>query len=539
MRDKVQMSPACNARLESTVDRMLRGGQNIGLAALVLLFGCSSLQNAAANGDTRSLSFRHLHTNEQITVTFKRDGRYDDEGLKQINWVMRDWRRNEAIRMDPQVIDAVWELYRDVGATQPIEIICGYRAPETNSMLRRRSGGVARFSQHTLGKAIDLHIPGVPLDRQREAALRLHRGGVGYYPSSTFIHVDVGSIRHWPRMSYDQLARVFPNGRTVHTPSNGRPLPGYQLALADVAKRGRSPSQTSLDAARAAGVDVQSTNQRPSLLASLFGGARDPEEDEDELRGSKNAPKATAARSGTKVAAAATAKREQKAETRRPDAPAKDETDKPIKTASADGSVPSPNNPPAQASAPDDQTAETTPWPLREQAQADRVPIDLALAYAAEPAQRPGLSVARAAAIGSQIDRSRPGTELAERNPDNGPVTVVKKTDARLTADAELSPVPTTAIRTAVPVKAGMQFDDPWLRAAMVAPSLHTSLTTTSYGEPDYTELRPLMHKPAATIVMTFSEDPLHGLNCENFSGGAVVFLATVTFKRTAALRVR
>ena len=116
---------------------------------------------------------------------------------------------------------------------------------------------------------------------------------------------------------------------------------------------------------------------------------------------------------------------------------------------------------------------------------------------------------------------------------------MVKKTDARLTADAESSPVPTTAIRTAVPVKAGMQFDDPWLRAAMFAPSLHTSLTTTSYGEPDYTELRPLMHKPAATIVMTFSENPLHGLNCENFSGGAVVFLATVTFKRTAALRVR
>jgi hypothetical protein len=441
--------------------------------------------------------------------------------------------------MDPQVIDAVWELYRDVGATQPIEIICGYRAPETNSMLRRRSGGVARFSQHTLGKAIDLHIPGVSLDKQREAALRLHRGGVGYYPSSTFIHVDVGSIRHWPRMSYDQLARVFPTGRTVHTPSNGRPLPGYQLALADVAKRGRSPSQTSLDTARAAGVDVQSANQRPSLLASLFGGARDAEEDEDETRAPKDAPKTTAARAATKVAAA-NAKREQKAETRGPAASAKEEADKPIRTASADGSVPtSPRNPPAQASAPDDRTAGATPWPLREQTRADRVPIDLALAYAAEPAQRAGPSIARAAAIGSQIDRSRPATESAERNPDNGPVTVVKKTDARLTDDAAEPSVPTTAIRTAVPVKAGMQFDDPWLRAAMFAPSLHTSLTSTYSGEPDYTELRPLMHKPAGTIVMTFSEDPLHGLNCENFTGGAVVFLATVTFKRTAGLRVR
>jgi uncharacterized protein YcbK (DUF882 family) len=209
---------------------------------LVLLFGCNTLQNAAANGDTRTLSFHHTHTNEDLTITYKRDGRYDEDALKKINWVMRDWRRNEATRMDPQVLDAVWELYRDLGATQPIEIICGYRAPATNAMLRARSSGVARFSQHTLGKAIDLHIPGVSLEAQRAAALRLQRGGVGYYPSSTFIHVDVGSIRHWPRMSYDQLARVFPNGRTVHVPSNGKPLPGYDIALADIAKRGRAPS---------------------------------------------------------------------------------------------------------------------------------------------------------------------------------------------------------------------------------------------------------------------------------------------------------
>jgi uncharacterized protein YcbK (DUF882 family) len=534
----VPISPACNARLGSTVDRVLRSGQHVGLAALVLLFGCNSLQNAVANGDTRSLSFRHTHTNEELTVTYKLNGRYDDEALKKINWVMRDWRRNESIRMDPQVIDAVWELYRDVGATQPIEIICGYRAPATNSMLRQRSGGVARFSQHMLGKAIDLHISGVSLEAQREAAMRLHRGGVGYYPSSTFIHVDVASIRHWPRMSYDQLSRVFPNGRTVHIPSNGRPLPGYQLALADISKRGRAPSQMSLDAARVAGIDVSTTNQRPNLLASLFGGARDAEEDEDATRGSKSASKAKT-RAGTKVASASNAKREQKADTRRTEASANDEADKPIMTASAEGSVPSPRSSPTRASAPEEQIASTAPWPLREEAQTDRVPIELALAYAAEPVQRPGPSVARAAAIGgSLIDRARPGAESAERIADNGPVTVVKKTYARLTADAE-STVPTMALHTAVPVTAGMRFDDPWLRAAMFAPSLYTSLTTSFYGEPDYTELRPLMHKPAATIVMTFSEDPLNGLTCEHFNGGAVVFLATVTFKRTASLRLQ
>jgi uncharacterized protein YcbK (DUF882 family) len=485
---------------------VLRSGQYVGLAALVLIFGCNSLQNAAANGDTRTLSFHHTHTNEDLTITYKRDGRYDEEALKKINWELRDWRRNEAIRMDPQVLDAVWELYREVGATQPIEIICGYRAPATNAMLRRRSSGVARFSQHTLGKAIDLHIPGVSLEAQREAAMRLQRGGVGYYPSSTFIHVDVGNIRHWPRMSYDQLARVFPNGRTVHIPSNGKPLPGYRLALADVSKRGRAPSQMSLDAARTAGVDVSGASERPSLLASLFGGAKDNDEEENATRGAKNAPKATAGRSGTKVV-------------------------------SADGFVPTPRRSPIRpAAAVAEAPASETPWPLRQEAQPDRVPLELALAYAGNPSQRPGSSVARAA-VGSLIDRTRLGADSAERIADR-PVTVVNKTYARVT-DGDESGLPTAALRPAEPVAAGMQFDDPWLRAAMLAPSLRTSLTTTFYGEPDYSGLQSLIAKPGSTIMMTFSGDPSNGLRYKHFEGGAVVFLTTVTFKRTAALRMQ
>lgn len=486
---------------------MLRNGQYVGLAALVLIFGCNSLQNAAANGDTRTLTFHHTHTNEDLTITYKRDGRYDEEALKKINWVMRDWRRNEAVRMDPQVLDAVWELYREVGATKPIEIICGYRAPATNDMLRRRSSGVARFSQHTLGKAIDLHIPGVSLEAQREAAMRLQRGGVGYYPSSTFIHVDVGSIRHWPRMSYDQLARVFPNGRTVHVPSNGKPLPGYQLALADVSKRGRAPSQTSLDAARAAGIDTSKASERPSLIASLFGGAKDNDEEENATRGVKNAPKTAANSSGTKVA-------------------------------SADGFVPTPRSSPIRPAAATvaEAAASETPWPLRQEAQPDRVPLELALAYAGNPSPRPGSSAVRAA-VASLTDRTRLGTGSAERIAAR-PVTVVKKNYSRAT-DGDESDLATTALSPAEPVAAGTQFDDPWLRAVILAPSLRTSLTTTFYGEPDQNGPQPLMAKPGSTIAMTFSDDPSNGLQNEHFDGGAVVFLATVTFQRTAALRVK
>ena len=108
--------------------------------------------------------FHHLHTGENITVTYKRNGRYDDEALKKINHEMRDWRRGEEVRMDPRVIDVIWEVNREVSGEQPIQIVCGYRAPATNTMLRRRSRGVAQFSQHTIGKAVDFYIPGVPLE---------------------------------------------------------------------------------------------------------------------------------------------------------------------------------------------------------------------------------------------------------------------------------------------------------------------------------------------------------------------------------------
>src|SRR6202040_359812 len=125
--------------------------------------------------------------------------------------------------MDPHLLDLIWEVYHEVGAKEPIQIVCGYRAPATNAMLRRRSSGVARFSQHTLGKAIDFYIPGVSLEQLRHAGLRMQRGGVGFYPTSgsPFVHLDTGSVRHWPRMSSEQLARVFPDGRTVHVPTNG------------------------------------------------------------------------------------------------------------------------------------------------------------------------------------------------------------------------------------------------------------------------------------------------------------------------------
>ena len=166
------------------------------------------MQTAVANGDTRTVSFRNAHTGEELTVTFKRNGRYDEAALKQLNWFMRDWRKEQQVEMDPQLFDLVWEANRAVGGTQAIEVVCGYRSPETNAMLRQRSNGVAENSNHTRGLALDFFIPGVPLEKIREVGLRMQRGGVGFYPSSgsPFVHLDTGTIRHWPRMTYDQLA---------------------------------------------------------------------------------------------------------------------------------------------------------------------------------------------------------------------------------------------------------------------------------------------------------------------------------------------
>ena len=210
-------------------------------AGLVALLAASPVsRDVQAAGETRTLSFFHTHTNETATVTFRRNGAYDEDGLKQLNWLLRDWRVSEPAKMDPRLFDILWEVYRESGSREPIHVISAYRSPATNSMLRRASGGVAENSQHIAGKAMDIRLPDVDTARLREIAMRLQYGGVGFYSSSKFVHVDTGSVRAWPRMSQDQLARLFPDGKTLHLPANGGPLPGYELAKAEILPRNAS-----------------------------------------------------------------------------------------------------------------------------------------------------------------------------------------------------------------------------------------------------------------------------------------------------------
>ncbi len=486
-------------------------------------------QGAGAS-DNRTISLHNIHTHENLTITYKKNGRFDDEALKKLNAFMRDWRKDEEVRMDPQLFDMLWEVHAEVKASGPIHVVCGYRSPATNSMLRSRSGGVAKTSLHMQGKAIDFSIPSAEVADVRAAALRIQGGGVGYYPTSgiPFVHMDVGSVRHWPRMTRDQLVKVFPDGRTLHVPTDGSPLPGYELAQADAER----------------GVSRRPAEQRPqrSLLAALFSGAQDVEEAADNTATTttanrpavsaarRPAPPAPAPAPAVAVEAAAAVIplpptrptfQIASATERRVPAPAP----RPVNLASLSpnqiisergywqglpDSVPeisaARRTGSQTASADPDSTASLSHFVRN-----DRVPTEVALAYAAQ--SEPAGSLSQTTGSASAVT-TRGSASVAAKASDQQPASKVRA------------------------VNAAERLNDPWLRGVVMAPRMQTSLTTTLFGAPDFRTLRPFMQKPASTVMMTFNTDPYLGMTTDAFTGSAVVFQATVTFgMRTAMLQ--
>jgi len=144
----------------------------------------------------RWLHLLNLHTGESASVVYWVKGQYINEGLWAINHVLRDHHNGEVAEMDPKLFDLLYAVSANFGR-RPINIISAYRSPETNEMLRQNSEGVAKHSYHVKGQAIDLRVPGVPLRQLKKASLAQRAGGVGYYPSSDFIHLDTGPIRTW------------------------------------------------------------------------------------------------------------------------------------------------------------------------------------------------------------------------------------------------------------------------------------------------------------------------------------------------------
>ncbi len=207
-------------------------------AAVISAFlGLSAL--CAADGGDRSLTIYNVHTKELTKAIFVRGGRFDQAGLDKLSYAMRDHRQNQAVRMDPHLIDLLWQLHTALGSRAPIHLLSGYRSSITNEMLRATISGVASESRHILGKAADVYFPDVPVSLLRSFALVEQRGGVGYYPISSppFVHVDTDRVRSWPRLSRPMLALLFPMGRSLHTPDDGAPLTAADVKLA----RGQYP----------------------------------------------------------------------------------------------------------------------------------------------------------------------------------------------------------------------------------------------------------------------------------------------------------
>jgi uncharacterized protein YcbK (DUF882 family) len=252
--------------------------------AAVVAIGMMTVTTAAV-AQTRALKLYNVHTHEKQTIVFKRGGRYDAPGLKKINHILRDWRKNQPTKMDPRLLDLIWEVYQKSGSRDYIHVICGYRSPSTNAMLKGRSrrSGVAEKSQHMLGKALDFYIPDVRLSKIREIGMKFQVGGVGFYPKSgsPFVHMDIGGVRAWPRMSRNELARVFPDGKTLHTPAEGGKMPGYNVALADYKRR--VGKNSIVIAGKPSSNSDNETRESKSLLAALFSRADEDEGDMNDV----------------------------------------------------------------------------------------------------------------------------------------------------------------------------------------------------------------------------------------------------------------
>lgn len=168
-------------------------------AGLAAAAGTGLLGPSAARAATpeRTLSFYHLHTGEKLKTTFWAEGSHIPEALADINHILRDFRTAETWPIDPRLLDLLHRVQETLGTDEPYHIISGYRSPATNTKLANKSTKVARRSLHLAGQAIDVRLPGRPLRKLHKAAAAQKSGGVGYYPKSNFIHMDVGRVRYW------------------------------------------------------------------------------------------------------------------------------------------------------------------------------------------------------------------------------------------------------------------------------------------------------------------------------------------------------
>jgi len=183
----------------STRREMLRFGIVAGTLGAAALSGLPAKAFATTSG-VRRVALHNLHTGEALDAVYWEDGVYVPDAVQALNKVLRDFRTGDVHFMDPGLYDILDSISTKVDNNAPYQIISGYRSPKTNAALHARSEGVASHSLHMEGKAMDIRLNGVALDHLHKAALSLGKGGVGYYPTSNFVHVDVGRVRTWGRV---------------------------------------------------------------------------------------------------------------------------------------------------------------------------------------------------------------------------------------------------------------------------------------------------------------------------------------------------
>jgi hypothetical protein len=382
-----------------------------------------------------------------------------------------------------------------------------------------------------LGHAMDFFIPDVPLEQIRFAGLRLQRGGVGFYPTSgsPFVHLDTGSIRHWPRMTRDQLVRVFPDGRTVHVPSDGTPLKGYELARADIEKRDNG--------------DDALSKTKPSLFAALFKSKSN--DDEDEGSGAASVSETAA----PMAAVTAPAKSTEPVPMPR----SKPTVASTFQLASADAQIVQPAKS-AQAEPKPQTPADIINargfWGDAPAAPKQATPAQVAAISArqalasADPQPTSSVSaafraLAYAPAANSPVDRASVVAASAPLPHSFRPASAPRNPAAATTIDtiaAKGPQGPGSVVATSTRIAAS-KANDAWMRVMMLAPSASTSMSATVLGDTDMTLMRAHFVKPQAAVAMGFSDDPQMGLTCDRFSGSATAALATQSFAlRTASL---
>lgn len=535
-------------------NRLSRAG--IGLAAFlaVMVGGVRGTQDAVANGDTRTLTFYHNNTKETLTVTFRRNGQYDQGALQQLNWFLRDWRRAEATRMDPRLFDTVWEVYREVGSSAPVHVNSAYRSPHTNSMLRRRSSAVAKNSQHMQGKALDFYLPDASASQLRAIGMRLQNGGVGYYPNAytPFVHLDVGSVRAWPRMTRDQLVRLFPDGKTVHIPADGTPLPGYELARAEVLAKGGTVSGYT---AYADAGEIEQP-RRKSFWATLFGGS-DEDEDAEEIRAasrpgrallaSRSAPQSDYGNESGSSVYAALRSSEAPAQPVARQAPIVQPRPEPAVVAAMAPALREELSPPASAPLPPTRitglpstvqtaTGPTLAWQQGPEGQDSDLSIAKGMAFAPIPPRRPGSDdvIETAALAYAPLPPARPGS-LAATNPIPG----IPEMRGAMEVAVNSAPVPLPpprpemrpiAVASAAPVDipvTGSTSRDTSKDVKAKAPAAAEPKAASAQKQVPATALSALM-SAEPSLHMGFSSKPTADLSTSRFTGPAVKPLKVV-----------